>query len=273
MLRLVANRQRGRPGWAADVKKPFLIVQLRPEDETADSEFAAILRYGGLSDDEVVRARVEHTGLPPVDLDDYAAIIVGGSPFDLSTPEAQKSDIQKKIERDFMQLFERLARVDFPFLGACSGNSLLGTFCGASISRRYAEPVGGADITLTGAGRHDPLLSGFPDTFRVLLGHKEACDATPPGTVLLASSAACPVQMFRLGENMYATQFHPEGDPDGFVVRINVYKDHGYFPPETADALIAAVQDEHTPLPQEMLQRFVRRYRHGSPGQNFAGEQ
>ena len=241
--------------------KPFLIIQLRPEDAVADSELEAILRYGGLGKDEVVRARVERNGLPAIDLDDYAAIVVGGSPFDMSTPENEKSAVQKKIENGFMTLLGRVAKTDFPFFGACSGNSLLGKFCGAEISTRYAEPVGGADVRLTEQGRKDPLLEGFPATFRVLLGHKEACDDTPPGTVLLASSAACPVQMLRLGANVYATQFHPEGDLAGFTVRINAYKNHGYFPPETADALIAAVASEDTPYPKRILERFVARYR------------
>jgi GMP synthase (glutamine-hydrolysing) len=245
----------------ASVNRPFLIIQLRPEDAAADSEFDAILRYGGLREDEVVRARIERTGLLEIDLDDYAAIIVGGSPFDVSTPEPAKSAIQKRIETGFMRLFERLAEADFPFLGACSGNSLLGKYCGAMISGKYAEPVGGADVTLTAEGAEDPLLEGFPRTFRVLLGHKEACDATPPGTVLLAGSRACPVQMFRLKSNLYATQFHPEADPAGFAVRINVYKNHGYFAPETAADLIAAVAGEDTPVPRRMLERFVRRYR------------
>jgi GMP synthase (glutamine-hydrolysing) len=249
------------PGGATIPTKPFLIVQLRPEDAAADSELGAILRYGGLGEDEIVRARVERTGLPDIDLDDYAAIIVGGSPFDMSTPEAEKSAIQREIEADFMKLFERLAGADFPFLGACSGSSLLGKYCGASISKRYGEPVGGADVTLTEAGKRDPLLEGLPETFRVLLGHKEACDEVPPGTVLLASSAACPVQMLRLGQNLYATQFHPEADLEGFTVRINVYKHHGYFAPEEADDLIGAIAREDTPVPKRILERFVDRYR------------
>lgn len=241
--------------------KPFLIIQLRPEDETADNELEAIARYGELRDEEIVRARVETTGLPDVDLNDYAGIIVGGSPFDMSTPGPDKSTIQRRIEDDFMRLFDRIVDADFPFLGACSGNSLLGAYCGARISRRYAEPVGGADIALTEAGKRDPLLAGLPAAFRVLLGHKEACDEVPPGAVLLATSQDCPVQMFRVGRNLYATQFHPEADPDGFIVRIRIYKHHGYFPPETAADLIRTVTSEETPVPREILQRFVTRYR------------
>lgn len=241
--------------------KSFLIIQLRPEDETADSEFQAILQHGGLSEHEVVRIRVEKSGLPQIELNRHCAIIVGGSPFDMSTSEKEKSEIQKKIESGFVSLFDKLVELDFPFLGACSGNALLGSYCGAQISRKYAEPVGGADITLTEEGKQDPLLQGFPQTFRVLLGHKEACDDVPPGSVLLASSEACLVQMFRVKNNLYATQFHPEGDPEGFTVRINVYKHHGYFPPDTAEALIAAVADEQTPLSQKILRRFVDKYR------------
>lgn len=243
------------------MSKPFLIIQLRPEDETSDSEYEAVRRYGGLREDEVVRLRVERTGLPDINLDDYAAIIVGGSPFDMSTPADAKSGIQKTIENGFMSLLARVVAADFPFLGACSGNSLLGAYCGARISRRFGEPVGGVDVTLTEAGRADPLLAGLPDTFRVLVGHKEACDEVPAGAVLLARSATCPVQMFRVKKNVYATQFHPEGDLDGFIVRIDAYKHHGYFAPETAAELAATLAGEHAPVPNEILGRFVARYR------------
>jgi len=243
------------------VSKPFLIIQLRPENEAADSEFRAICQYGGLCEDDVVRARVEESGLPEIELDDYAAIIVGGSPFDVSTPENDKSEIQRQLESEFMSLFERVVESDFPFLGACSGNGLLGRFCGVRISRKYAEPVGGADITLTEAGKADPLLDGFPGKIRVLLGHKEACDDVPPGAVLLACGDVCPVQMFKIGNNIYATQFHPEGDLEGFTVRIMAYKNHGYFEPETASDLIEAVAKEDTPFAKRILERFVRLYR------------
>lgn len=241
--------------------KKFLIIQLRPEDETSDNEFEAILKFGGIGEDEVERLRIEQTGIPTLDLAEYCAIIVGGSPFDISTPEEQKSDIQKKIETDFKRLFDEVTEKDFPFLGACSGNGLLGNYCGAPISKQFGEPVGGVDIHVTEEGKFDPLLIDMPTTFRALVGHKEACDSTPPGATLLAKSDTCPVEMFRIGHNVYATQFHPEGDADGFTVRINIYKHHGYFPPESAEELIATVQKESTPYAQEILRRFVERYR------------
>jgi GMP synthase (glutamine-hydrolysing) len=243
------------------MSKPFLIIQLRPEDSTADNELEAICQYGGLQDDEVVRVRAEQAGLPEFSLDDFSAIIVGGSPFDVSTPPGEKSDIQKQIEQGFSELFVRIEARDFPFLGACSGNGLLGSYCGASISTKYGEPVGGTDVRITDEGRQDPLLEGMPETIRVLCGHKEACDDVPPGSILLAGNDDCPVQMFRLKQNIYATQFHPEGDPAGFQVRIEAYRHHGYFPAHEADRLSAELEGEDVSYSQLILRRFVDRYR------------
>ncbi|MEZ4104426.1 MAG: glutamine amidotransferase [Candidatus Paceibacterota bacterium] len=241
--------------------KKFLILQLRPEDETSDNEYQAFLKFGGLEVEETERIRIEKNGIPELSLGNYSAIIVGGSPFDISTPENKKSAIQKKIEADFEKLFGEIIERDFPFLGACSGNGLLGNYCGATISKKYGEAVGGVDLVLTEEGKKDQLLIGLPETFRVLVGHKEACDSTPKRATLLASSATCPVEMFRVKNNIYATQFHPEGDAEGFTVRINIYKHHGYFPAEDAENLIKRVEKEHTPHAQEILRRFVEIFR------------
>ncbi len=241
--------------------KPVLILQLRPEDDTSDNEFEAILKYGGLDPGDVRRLRIETSGIPDnLELDDYCAVIVGGSPFDISTPETDKSSIQQKIERDFKRLFEQIVARDFPFLGACSGNGLLGAYLGTNISSLYGEAVGCVSLHLTDAGKLDPLLEGFPEQISVLLGHKEACDETPAGATLLMTGTACPVQMFRVGENVYATQFHPEGDIEGFTLRIHAYKHHGYFQPDEAQNLIDAISEKDTPYAQQILRRFVSRY-------------
>lgn len=240
--------------------KPFLIIQLRPEDEASDSEFNAFLKCSKLDQSEVVRIRAEKKGLPKIDLANYSGIIVGGSPFDITTPEDKKSDIQKKVENDFNKLFDKVVKEDFPFIGACSGNGLLGNYCGAKISRQYGEPVGGVDINVTEEGGNDPLLKDLPNPFRALVGHKEACDGTPPNTTLLASSDTCPIQMFRVGKNIYATQFHPEADADEFKLRINIYKHNGYFPAEDAKKLIGAVEKENITVPKKILRRFVELY-------------
>jgi GMP synthase (glutamine-hydrolysing) len=241
--------------------KPILILQLRPEDVTADSEYASILKYGQLKTEDARRIRIEENGIPEdLDLDDYSAIIVGGSPFDISTPENKKSSIQKKIEADFNRLFKQVIPRDFPFLGACSGNGLLGSYLGTPITTKYREAVGCVSLDITGDGTKDKLLEGFPPKIDVLLGHKEACDWTPEGATLLMTGNNCPVQMFRVGENVYATQFHPEGDPEEFSLRIDTYANHGYFEPHEAEVLKKEVSKQPTPYAHAILKRFVDRY-------------
>jgi len=236
-------------------------VQLRPEDATSDSEYACILKYGGLQAGDTCRKRIEQQGIPEdLNLDDYSAIIVGGSPFDISTPEVRKSTIQKKIEADFNRLLEQVVARDFPFLGACSGNALLGNHLGTQISTRYGEAVGCVTLDITEAGKQDYLLRDFPDQIDVLLGHKEAVDTLPAGATLLMTGSGCPVQMFRIRENVYATQFHPEADAEEFILRIKTYRNHGYFDPHEADELKKRVGQKPTPHAQEILRRFVERY-------------
>jgi GMP synthase (glutamine-hydrolysing) len=78
--------------------------------------------------------------------------------------------------------------------------------------------------------------------------------------VHLASSPACPVQAFRVGRNVYATQFHPELDIHGLCTRIDVYKHAGYFAPEQAESVKAMARAGHVSEPPKILTRFVQRY-------------
>lgn len=238
--------------------KPFIIIQLRPEDETSDSEYQCFLKNGNLTPEQTFRIRAEQNGLPDLNLDKYSGILVGGSPFDITTPEDKKSDIQKKVEADFTKLLQKVIERDFPFMGCCSGNGLLGKHCGGKITRKYPEPVGAVDLTLTEDAKNDPLTNNLPETFRGLVGHKECCETLPPNATLLASSPTCPIQMFRVKNNIYATQFHPEADPQEFILRINTYKNHGYFPPEKAQELIDAVKDEKITHTQKILSTFIK---------------
>ena len=243
------------------IPKPFVIIQLRPENETSDNEFQSFLKYGKLNVNDVKRIRAERNGIPDINLKNYSAIMVGGSPFDISTPENKKSEIQKKIEKDFKKLLDKIIQNDFPFIGACSGSGILGNHCGAKITSKYSEPVGGVDIEITDVGKKDFLLQGFPSSFRALVGHKEACENVPKNAVLLASSKTCPVQMYRIKNNIYATQFHPEADTQAFILRIKTYKNYGYFPPENAEKLIESIKHEVITEPKKILERFVLKYK------------
>jgi GMP synthase (glutamine-hydrolysing) len=240
--------------------RPFLLLASRPEDEAADGEYAAFLRLTGLDERELRRVRMEAAPLPEIDLDDWSGILVGGGPFNSSDPPETKTAVQHRVERELRALLDRVVARDFPFFGACYGVGTLGVHQGGIVDRTYGEPVSCTRITLTDAGRADPVLAGMPEHFDAFVGHKEACRTLPPTAVLLASSAACPVQMFRVKQNLYATQFHPELDVPGIVTRVRVYRHAGYFPPHEMDELIARLSPAVVTEPGRMLANFVARY-------------
>ncbi|WP_243611788.1 glutamine amidotransferase [Shimia aestuarii] len=245
--------------------KPFLILQLRPETEASDDEFAAILRKGGLEAGEVVRIRLDQAPLPDgLDLEDYSAVIVGGGPGCVSDPVEKKSPVEKQIEDAVMSLMPEITARDFPFMGCCYGIGILGHHLAKAVSKEnFSEAVGTSDCRLTEAGRSDLLLQGMPERFEAFVGHKEAMQRLPEGCVHLVESPTCPYQMIRYGENVYATQFHPEADSDGFEVRIGIYKHRGYFPPEDAERLVAMCRAADVHAPERILRKFVERYRRG----------
>ena len=240
--------------------RPFLLLSSRPEDLAADEEYAAFLRCTGLSPQQLHRIRLEAGPLPRLDLDNWSGILLGGGPFNSSDPAETKSAVQVRVEADLNALLDDVVARDFPFFGACYGVGTLGVHQGGVVDRTHSEPVSAVPVSLTAAGLADPLLAGMPERFDAFVGHKEACRVLPPSAVLLASSPTCPVQMFRVKTNVYATQFHPELDVPGIVTRVRVYQNAGYFPPEEMDALIERLTPAVVTEPGRLLATFVDLY-------------
>ncbi len=245
--------------------KPFLLLASRADDAVADNEYASFVRFAGLAERDLRRVRMEQRPLGEIDPRDWSGILVGGGPYNYTEPAERKSPVQRRIEADLDRLLDRVVAADFPFFGACYGIGALGRHQGAVVDRRHAEPVGCITVTITAAGHADPLLTGLPEEFEAFVGHKEAVSELPGHAVLLAGSAGCPVQAFRIGANVYATQFHPELDADGLCTRIDAYKHAGYFAPEQAGELKAMAYQTNVIYPSVMLSRFVQRYADGAP--------
>jgi GMP synthase (glutamine-hydrolysing) len=165
------------------------------------------------------------------------------------------------MERAILSLMPAITEQDLPFMGCCYGIGILAHHLGAEVSKsRFGEPVGPVTCVTRPEGAQDPLTADLPAQFDAFVGHKEAVQHLPDGTVHLVSSDPCPYQMIRHGQNVYATQFHPEADAAEFETRIQIYRHKGYFAPEEADRLIDLCRAARVNAPARLLENFVRRY-------------
>lgn len=240
--------------------KPFLLITTRDDEHIAREEHAAYCTLTGLLSEDLAWIRAEQAPLGHVDFDRYSGIILGGSPFTVSEPDSEKSPNELRVERDLAALLDRVVADDFPFLGICYGIGTIGTHQGAKVDRTYGESTQATRITLTAAGLADPLMRELPQEFEAFVGHKEAISEVPPHIAVLASSPGCPVQAFRVGNNVYATQFHPELDGPAMTSRVYAYVDHGYFEPDKVQPLVERVLQADVRASQMVLSRFTELY-------------
>lgn len=250
--------------------RPFLLIQTRSGEDTVADELRSTTALGGFGPEEITQMRLDQVvqepdhAQHPLDwealLEQHSGIILCGSPFNSGTPEEEKSSVQQLAEAELKRMLDVVVPRDYPFLGACYGVGTLGLHQGGTVDSQYGETPGAVPITLTAEGRKDPLLEGVSPVFDGWVGHQEATQDLPPAAVLLARGEDCPVQMYRIGQNMYATQFHPEMDLQGLLFRLEVYKDHGYYGPDEAEAVFARVRAASVTEPQKVLQNFRRRF-------------
>lgn len=155
-------------------------------------------------------------------------------------------------------LLEAAERV--PVLGVCFGHQLLAAALGAAVERNPRGPeVGTREVSLTDAGRADPLLAGLPDPLPVQQFHEDHVPAPPPGAVLLATGVHAPVQAFAHGPRLRAVQFHPEFTAPR--VRAMADEERTWVArggPGLYDDVLAGLRE--TPAANGLLSRWVERF-------------
>lgn len=236
------------------------MISSREQEELALSEREALLRFTGLEAEQLKWVRLEKEPFPTVNLDEWDGIILCGSRFDASAPPESKSKWQVEVETALDELYGRMLEEDFPFLGLCYGMGTLNQYLGGVVDGTYSEDISAPTLTLTDAGRADPLLSHLPNNFRAYVGHHEAVTELAPGLTTLISGEDAPVQMMRTGNNVYATQFHPELDLAGIQLRIDIFADAGYYPPAERHMIEDGVLGVDTEAAHTILGRFTQLY-------------
>ncbi len=136
--------------------------------------------------------------------DGMDAILVGGSgAFGIHDPEPWLAP--------FIDTLGALAAANFPTFASCFGfQGLVVALGGEVITDEANAEVGTFELSKLPEADDDPLFGPLPHRFHAQLGHKDRAARLPDGVTPLASSERCPYQAFRLGTQIYATQFHPE---------------------------------------------------------------
>lgn len=107
------------------------------------------------------------------------------------------------------QLIRQVVAAGIPYLGICLGGQLLAAALGGKVVANRWEEIGHFSVALTDEGRRDALFAGITSDFPAFQWHHDSFDI-PAGGVLLAASAACPHEAFRVGDSAWGVQFHPE---------------------------------------------------------------
>ena len=98
-----------------------------------------------------------------------------------------------------------------PVAGICLGGQMLARAMGGTVEKNNKIELGWFPIELNQLGMEDKILGSAGVNPMVYQWHEDTFHP-PKEAVLLAKSLACPRQAYRIGDNAYGFQFHPEAD-------------------------------------------------------------
>ena len=157
----------------------------------------AIAKWASLRGITLKVFRADLGQLPPVGAE---PVIVLGGPY-----ESNAGPAWLEAERQWLAASLEQGSAVFAI---CLGAQLLALSLGGTVRRMARPETGWTTVSFTDG-----------QALNVLEWHEDAIDL-PPGAQLLASSAACAQQMYRVGPTRVGLQFHPEWDA-GSVAMLN----------------------------------------------------
>jgi GMP synthase (glutamine-hydrolysing) len=138
----------------------------------------------------------------PRPLDAYGAVLVFGGAMHAD------QDRHHPWLREENFFLERLLDLQRPVLGICLGAQLLAKAAHGSVGPASESEIGWHRVELMQEAADDPVVGRLPESFDAFQWHYYTY-GVPAGAVELARSRVC-TQAFRLGENAWGVQFHPE---------------------------------------------------------------
>lgn len=189
----------------------------------------------------------------------YDAVLMTGSPLSVTAPEPWMAPAGAFLRE--------AADAGVPVLGVCFGHQLLARTYGGQVERgTQGREVGTVEVTLTPAGRADPLFRGLPERFPVQATHEDLVTRPPAGATVLAGNAHTATQALAFAPHVRGVQFHPEVDPAAMRALIEARARgleadalaRGAPPGERVPRLLAGVAP--TPSGKQILENFLSHF-------------
>ena len=139
------------------------------------------------------------------DLGAFDAVVVFGG------EQSARDDVAHPYLPRLAEVLRAAAEAGQPVLGICLGAQILARGYGAQNLIGGSREFGWTPVTLTGAGRRDPVLAAAGARFCSFEWHSDSF-SLPEGAVHLARSGAVEQQAFRVGRAGYGMQFHFEAN-------------------------------------------------------------
>lgn len=230
----------------------FLLLQVRnPDDPMIHHEIASFARVLETDTDRIGVFDLLHASVTKRQLKEADVMLLGGSGHYSAAGEGdwlERSLDSLRLVHDYCE----------PTFASCWGFQAMARAMGGRVTKdiNRAE-VGTHELTLTAAGKADPLFAPLGDLFLGQMGHEDCVDELPENATLLASSEKVAYQAYRFNDApIYCTQFHPELNYDDLLVRVTHYPDYieriAGLPPERFSEML----DDTTPS-EGILKRFV----------------
>ncbi len=162
--------------------------------------------------------------------------------------------------KDGLQTLIDVVELHMPAWASCFGFQGLALAMGGEVvADADRQELGSVQLSLTDAGKDDPILSVLPPTFFAQQGHHDHVDGLPRGVTLLATGSAIPHQAFKVdGAPFWASQFHPELTAQTTLDRYLHYR-RLYSRDVDADAELARMEaGTDTPQMAEILPRLLQ---------------
>jgi GMP synthase (glutamine-hydrolysing) len=210
------------------MRNPFLLMQSRDAtDPMREHEVECFATSLGIAKGGIAVVDMQQRTPTAEELTSCRAVLMGGS------GDYSSLDPFPWIRRMIGYVRETLIPAGHPTFASCFGLQITTLALGGEMMRDPANrEVGSIDLALAPAAGADPLFAPIPASFVGQAGHTDRAVSLPPGATLLASSAKCPVNAFRVtGKPYWCTQFHPELDPDAVAKRYMTYMEK-YPPPD-----------------------------------------